>query len=350
MCSKRLIIKLGFFIACYFSSVCFFVGKISCNQLHAQTTVGNAVYNFLKLPSSAKATSLGGLNISSIGDDLGLAMTQPALLTKEMDGTMQVSVRPYFADIQQYDLNGANKLKSNWVIGWGVHFMDYGTIEQTDILGNSFGMMNPSEYALQLGIAKTYQDHFHFGTQVKFIQSNFGAYRSSGLAMDVGVRYLAPSGLSQWSILLQHVGTQIKYFQVKEELPLNLILGWSKRLENAPLQFSITAERLSVWSDKYYDIDFYSQEGYSQPGSLQNVFNHLIVGTQFYVGQNFELDLGYHFSRRFELNIPNQSNGLNGLSAGFGFPYKRLQFQYGAGFFQRNTSHHFSIQYALKQK
>ena len=259
-------------------------------------------------------------------------------------------MKPYFEGIQQYDVKGANKLKSDWVIGWGVHFMDYGSIAQTDVLGNEYGSVNPNEYAIQVGIAKTYLENFHFGTQIKFIQSNYGQFRSSGIAMDVGVRYLSPYGLSQWSILLQNVGTQLKYFQVKEELPLNLILGWSKKLENAPLQFSVTAERLSVWNDNYYDINFYNAEGYKKPGSLQNVFNHLVLGSQLYIGQNFEIDLGYHFARRFELNLPNQPNSLNGLSAGFSFPYKRVQFQYGTGFFQRNSYHHFTLQYALRQK
>lgn len=350
MSYARCIHKLGFLFACYFFSG----SNIGGGNLNAQTTAGNAVFQFLQLPYTAKATSLGGINISSIGNeygvnDLGLAMTQPALLTKGMDGNLQVSVKPYFAGIQQYDLNGASKLKSDWIIGWGVHFMDYGPIEQTDIMGNTYGTINPNEYAIQVAIAKTYQEHFHFGTQIKFIQSSFGAYRSNGVAMDVGVRYLAPSGLSQWSLLLQNVGTQLKHFQVKEELPLNLILGWSKKLANAPLQFSVTAERLSVWNDTYYDMDFYNQEVYAKPGSLQNVFNHLVFGTQLYMGQSFELNFGYHVARRFELNIPNQPNGLNGLSAGFGFPYKRMQFQYGTGFFQKNNYHHFTIQYALKQ-
>ncbi len=338
--------QLGFL----FASSLFLGALLGNNPLQAQTTAGNAVYQFLKLPYTAKATSLGGLNISSIGNDLGLAMMQPALLTPNMDGDLQVSVKPYFAGIQQYDLNGANVLKSDWVIGWGVHFMDYGSIDQTDVSGNNFGTTNPNEYAVQVGISKTYQDNFHFGTQLKFIQSNFGAYRSYGLAIDVGLRYLATDGLSQWSLLLQNVGTQLKHIQVKEELPLNLIVGWSKKLANAPLQFSITAERLSVWNDNYYEVDFYNQEAYNKPGSLQNVFNHLIVGSQLFIGQNFELDLGYHFARRFELNIQNQPNSLNGLSAGFAFPYKRIQFQYGTGFFQKNSYHHFTLQYALKQK
>ena len=342
----QIILRLGFFITCYFN----FGWLIGGNSIIAQTTAGNAVYQFLKLPYSAKSTSLGGINISSIGDDLGLAMMQPALLSTKLDGEFQLSVKPYFAGIQQYDLNGANKLKSDWVIGWGVHYMDYGSIAQTDMLGNEYGSFNPNEYAIQLGVAKTYQEYFHFGTQIKFIQSNYGQYRSNGIAMDVGLRYLAPYGLSQWSILLQNVGTQLKYFQVKEELPLNLILGWSKKLANAPFQFSVTAERLSVWNDNYYDMDFYNTEGYQKPGSLQNLFNHLVLGTQLYIGQSFEIDLGYHFARRFELNLPNQPNSLNGLSAGFGFPYKRIQFQYGTGFFQKNNYHHFTLQYALNQK
>jgi len=318
MTAFKFIFRLGFLFACYFNSGLFIGG----NTLFAQTTAGNAVYQFLKLPSTAKATSLGGLNISSIGNDLGLAMTQPALLSTNLDGEFQVSVKPYFAGIQQYDLNGANKLKSDWVVGWGVHYMDYGSIAQTDVLGNEYGSINPNEYSIQVGIAKTYREYFHFGTQIKFIQSNFGQYRSNGVAMDVGVRFLTPNGLSQWSILLQNVGTQLKYFQVKEELPLNLILGWSKKLANAPIQFSVTAERLSVWNDNYYDLDFYNTEGYKKPGSLQNVFNHLVLGSQLYIGQNFEIDLGYHFARRFELNLPNQPNSLNGMSAGFSFPYK----------------------------
>jgi hypothetical protein len=228
--------------------------------------------------------------------------------------------------------------------------MDYGSIAQTDILGNEYGSVNPNEYAIQVGIAKTYLENFHFGTQIKFIQSNYGQFRSNGIAMDVGVRYLSPNSLSQWSVLLQNVGTQLKYFQEQEELPLNLILGWSKKLANAPLQFSVTAERLSVWNDNYYDINFYNTEGYKKPGSLQNIFNHLILGSQLFIGESFELDLGYHFARRFELNLPNQPNSLNGLSAGFGFPYKRIQFQYGTGFFQKNSYHHFTLQYALQQK
>ena len=346
MRSIQFIFRLGFLFACYFNSGWFIGG----NPIFAQTTAGNAVYQFLKLPYSAKATSLGGLNISSIGNDLGLAMTQPALLSTNLDGELQVSVKPYFAGIQQYDLNGANKLKSDWVVGWGVHYMDYGSIAQTDIMGNEYGSINPNEYSIQVGIAKTYREYFHFGTQIKFIQSNYGPFRSNGVAMDVGVRYLTPNGLSQWSILLQNVGTQLKYFQVKEELPLNLVLGWSKKLANAPFQFSLTAQRLTVWDNTYNDPLYNALEGFKSPSKYQNLFNHLIVASEINLGPSVNIDLGYNFLRRFDLNIQNQKNSLNGFSAGCTFLVNNIQMQYANAFFQNNLNHHFTIIYQLKKR
>ena len=83
---------------------------VNVNAIQAQTTAGNASFNFLSLPYSAKATSLGGLNISSMGSDLGLAMYTPSLLTNEMNGQLYVGVKPYFAGIQQYDVFGVFRL------------------------------------------------------------------------------------------------------------------------------------------------------------------------------------------------------------------------------------------------
>ncbi|MFY8165018.1 MAG: hypothetical protein ACOVJ8_00415, partial [Sediminibacterium sp.] len=111
--------KLGFFIAFIFTLVFQYTNAL------AQTTAGNAVYNFLQLPYSAKATALGGINISNKGD-LGLAMFNPALLESTMDGDLHVSVKPYYASIKQYDFSGANYWKQkNIILGWGVHYMDY---------------------------------------------------------------------------------------------------------------------------------------------------------------------------------------------------------------------------------
>ena len=329
--------KLGFFMPLFF---------LYTNTIQAQTTAGNASFQFLSLPYSAKATSLGGLNISSMGNDLGLAMYNPSLLNKEMNGQLQVGVKPYFAGIQQYDMIGVlHTEKKNITMGMGVHYLDYGTIPMTDIAGNELGSMRPNDYVVQFSAATNYIQNFRIGSTLKYIKSNYGMYTSSGIAMDIGLSYLSPNQLSQASILVSNMGVQLASTGSKQDLPFNLIVGWSKKLEFAPLQFSVTADRLSVWNASYFDPQYADVYGTNAASSLQNVFNHLTLGTELYIGSQVDLNFGYHFIRRYDLNVYNQSNGLNGFSAGLGLNINSLRIQYGNSFFQSNLYHHFSLTY-----
>ena len=341
--------KLGVFIVAHF--FCF-------SNIIAQTTIGNiggresnTVYNFLNLPHSAKATALGGINISRIQPDLGLAMYNPSLLTQQMNSWLHISVKPYLADIKQYDFNGAKYIaQKNIMLGWGVHYMDYGSVAMTDIAGNQMGNFHPNDYSIQLSAATDFIKNIHIGTTLKLIQSNYGVYKSNGIAMDIGLRYHPVSELSQVSILIKNLGTQLNAYVTKEQLPFNLIVGWTKKLANAPFQFSLTAEKLSLWNLAYNDTSFNVQQGYTSPGSFQNLFNHLIMSGEVFIGDQVSLNLGYNFMRRFDLNIQGQQNALNGFSTGLALALPRIEMQYGNAFFQKNMYHHFSLMYSLRNR
>jgi len=317
--------------------------------LRAQSANTSEVYQFLNLPYSAKATSLGGINISNLGSDLGLAMYNPGLLDPSMDKTIHLSVKSYFANIQQYDFSGANYLpKKNWILGWGLHYMGYGNIKMTDVSGNEMGNFLANDYVAEVSTAALFRKNINLGATIKLIQSNYGMYKSTGVAMDLAITYTSSSRLLRASLLANNVGGQTKSYTEKERLPLNIIMGVSKKLENAPIQFSLTAQRLSIWNNNFYDPGFYNTEGYKPPSAIQDIFNHFIMGTEANIGEQISLDFGYNFIRRFDLNIQNQQNWFNGFSAGLGFKLPRVTIQYGNAFFQRNLYHHFSIFYTLK--
>ncbi len=320
------------------------------NSILAQTTAGNAVYNFIELPYSAKITSLGGINISSIGSDLGQAMYNPSLLSPEMENQIHLGIKPFFAGIQQYDFNGVKYLdKHNITWSYGIHFMDYGNIKMTDYTGNEIGTMHPNDYLIQLSAATNYIEQFRIGGTLKYINSNYGLYKSSGVALDIALKYQSPNKLSQASLLVRNIGTQLGNTSNRQELPFNLILGWTKKLAFAPVQFSVTADRLSVWNNLYYDPEYAMVQGDAPPSSLQNVFNHLTLASEIFIGDQFNLNLGYNFIRRYDLNVQNQANGLNGFSTGIGIKLERINIDYGTSYFQRNMYHHFSITYQLKK-
>jgi hypothetical protein len=80
-----------------------------------------------------------------------MTFTQPAFLNSEMDGQLHLSIKPYLASINQYNFSAAhyiNKYKTS--VGWGLQYMDYGTIPMTDIAGNEFGSFRPNEYVIQI--------------------------------------------------------------------------------------------------------------------------------------------------------------------------------------------------------
>jgi hypothetical protein len=329
------------------------IGQMS---IWAQTTqnvsggAANSVYHFLTLPYSAKATALGGLNISSLSSDLGLAMYNPSLLTSDLDHQLQVGVKPYLSDIKQYDVNGAYWIASkNRMLGWGVHYMDYGSTNMTDVAGNNLGDFRPNDYSIQVSLAGQYTQSIYIGSTLKLIQSNYGLYKSSGLAMDIGLRYRSLNELSQVCILVNNIGTQIKSYVSKEDLPFNLVVGWTKKLEHAPVQFSITAEKLSLWKLAYNDTTFNQQQGFASPASLQHLINHFIVAGELFIGKQASVQLGYNFMRRFDLNIQGQQNWMNGFSTGLDLRFNKIQFQFGNAFFQKNSYHHFSLFYQLRK-
>lgn len=337
--------KLGLFFGLFLM-----LNSISIKKLAAQMTAGSTAYNFLELSNSAKSTSLGGLNISSMSNDLGLALYNPSLLNPEMNNQLQIGIKPYFAGIFQYDLSTVKYWDQKKItIGTHVHFLDYGNLNMTDVAGNNLGVIHPNDYAVQLSAAVDYLTNIRIGGSFKYINSNYGLYQSNALAMDIGLKYVSANKLNQVSILVKNMGTQIGAGSHQEQLPFNIILGWTKKLALAPLQFSLTADRLSVWNNSYYDPIFAQTQSAAAPSELQNIFNHLTLGTELFIGQQVDINLGYNFIRRYDLNVQNQDNSLNGFSAGMGLSLERFKIQYGTSFFQSNVSNHFSINYLLKK-
>ncbi len=318
-----------------------------CNS---QTLGGNAVFNFLSQPNTAQLSALGGVNISSIGTDVGMAFHNPALLRNEMHHQINTSFNAFLAGINQYGVTTAFHLTNkNLNLGIGVQYLNYGTLVQTDASGNILGNFRPNDYNVQVMLSKQYNEHFWIGATAKYIQSNYGMFRSNAIAMDIGLLYFDKQQEIQTSIVVKNLGTQLATYSnaTKEELPFDVQAGISKRLKNAPLQFSLTAHSLQRLNIYYNDTSFNASEGGSSPGGLQQFFAHLILSTQVYVSDHLELNFGYNFLRRQDLNVYGTTSGLNGFTMGTGILIKKLQIRYGTGFYQRNMFHQFSLNFNL---
>lgn len=316
----------------------------------SQTLGGNAAFTFLNNSVGARTAALGGLNITGISNDVSLAFQNPALLRPIHHGQISSTFNSWVAGISNYSLVAASQIPSiSCVAGIGVNYYNYGTLTQTDAAGNILGQFRPMDYVVQGMISKQYKERFTGGITVKYIQSNYGMFRSSGIAVDVGVVYRDSAAGWQASVLVKNMGTQLSSYApgaAREEIPFDLQAGISKRLANAPFQFSITARQLHRLTTLYNDTSFRAAEGeinYTSVSTLQKVLSHLTIGVQVYPHEKLELMAGYSFRRRAELNVFNQVAGLNGFTFGTALQLKKMHIQYATGFYQRNLFHQFTI-------
>lgn len=313
------------------------------NSLHAQTLGGNSIFNFLRLPNTPQLTGLGGINVSQVSDDVGMVFHNPSLLNKEMDEQLNVVFNSFYSDIKVYHVSGAlYHEKWNTSFSGGLNFFDYGKVAQTDPSGNILGKFHPVDWVLQVSAARNYLEKWSYGSTLKFISSNYGQYRSSGIALDVGVLYRDSSAGLSASIVAKNMGTQIKKYDGvgSEELPFDLQAGITKRLKHAPFSFSLTAQKLQFFDIRYHDPVFNDQNGINTPsGGIGKVLDHLVFASTVYIGNKVEVYGGYNFLRRRELNTGNISNGLNGFSMGVGALFDKLEIRYARAYYQASSAY-----------
>jgi len=296
------------------------------------------------MSNTPQLTGLGGINISNQTDDIGMAFHQPSLLRPSQHSQINLVFNSYFAGVKNFHLmSGYHYDKWKTTFGLGVNYINYGTITQTDPGGNILGELKPTDYVVQLSASRAYESNWYYGASLKFISSNYGIYRSNGIAMDIGISYYDTVHLIQASFAAKNMGSQIKAYEntAKDDLPFDLELGISKKLLKAPLQFSITAHHLQKFDIRYDDTAFNEVPGQDTKSyTFDKLFRHFIFATQLTIEHRVELTLGYNYLRRKELNIGNAGNGLNGFSYSVGILIKKLQIRYGSAYFQNNRPYH----------
>jgi hypothetical protein len=324
------------YLICLFSQFC----------VSAQTLGGNSVFNFLKLPNTPQLTSLGGINVSQPSNDIGLAFNNPSLLKPEMHTQMNAVFNRFYAGIKNYHLSlGYHHQQLNTNFSWGINYFDYGAITETDASGNIYGKFRPVDWVMQLSASRSYLEKWNYGATVKFISSDYGKYRSNGIAMDVGLLYCDSAKNLTASFLVKNLGSQLRSYDgtERDDLPFDLQAGITKRLANAPFSFSFTAHHIHRFDIAYNDTTFNNDNEFEnlsgEKFTMDKLFRHVVLASTIYIGNNLEITAGYNFLRRKELNIGNSANGLNGFSLGLAAIFEKLQIRYARAYYQNNTAY-----------
>ena len=284
-----------------------------------QAQEDNSIFQFLKLPFSAHAASLGGENITVIEDDITMAVQNPALLSCVSNNTINFNYMFYFDGVKVASAAYSRVLgeRSSWALA--AQFVDYGKMKEYTEEHIYLGNFSAKDIAIGVIYSYDLSDYWSGGVKANLIYSKYAHYNSFAMGVDLGINYYNEYKDFSFSVACRNLGGQIVAFDDRhEKLPINLQVGITKRLAHAPFRISATLYNLSDWKDSKF-------------------FNHCALGIDFIPTETFYLALGYNFQRGNEMKI-NGSSHWAGLTAGAGIQIKRFKLGASYGKYHMNAS------------
>ena len=296
---------------------------------------GRSTYQFLNLVNGAKQGALGGRVLTSVDYDPTSGIYNPATINRKMDNQLQVNYVNYLADVNY----GTASYAYTWdqhvqTFHAGVVYLNYGSFDGYNELGESTGEFGGNEVAVSFGYSYNIPwTDFYVGANLKLISSQLEQYSSLGGAVDLGLLYYNEDKWIRAAVVVRNFGTQFTpYNEIYERLPLEVSAGFSNTMRNLPVRLHVTLENLQQWNlafsnDANAERDLDGNVIEDEPGFFNNALRHTVIGVEIFPEKAFEVRLGYSFRRAEELRIAD-TRAFSGLSGGFSLKINKLRFSY----------------------
>ena len=286
----------------------------------ASAQYGRTAYDFLHIPSSARAAALGGSAISLVGEDVTLVDQNPALLGSEIEKQLAFNYMMYlshgnFAGIR-YGMAAGER--GAWAAG--IRYLNYGSLTRYDQEGIEGGKFTPSDIVFEGTYSHDFTDRLRGGINLKMVYSNYDSYSAFAIAADLGINYYDEEHDLSLSAVIKNAGGQVKRFdKTYNRVPFDIQLGYMQGLGGGPFSIAVTATNLTRWKLPYYS----HPKGEDDVSELKsnfgsNLFRHLIFGIHYQPSEKFWAALAYNYKTRTDMGAYRQSF-FSGFSLGLGF-------------------------------
>ena len=281
-------------------------------------------YNFLRLPVSAHAAALGGDNITIIEDDPTLTFNNPALLGSVGDKTMNLNFMTYMQGAVTGSASFSRTIneKASWAAM--AQYVDYGTMKETDASNIQTGDFSARDIAIEGAFSYLLAKNLMSGITAKFITSYIGQFNSIAVGVDLGLNYYNPDTDWRFSAVARNLGGEVDAYEEEYgKMPIDVMVGATKRLGNSPLRLSASLVDLTHWNYKF--------------------INHWVFGIDVLLGEQFYVAAGYNLRRANEMKIVandeerGSSHGA-GISLGAGIQLERFKLQVAYGKYHVSSS------------
>ena len=274
------------------------------------TVSAQSTYEFLKLDTSPRAAALAGSFVAG-NDDPNVIFYNPAGIYSLENKPVSFSYISHLLDINSASASYSQEVSDLGRFAAGIQYISYGDFVEADGFGNKTGNFGAGDLAMLLGYANQLGENFNYGANVKFIYSSIASQSSTGLAFDLGLQYIFPNDGWVIGFSALNMGSQISsYFDKTEKLPVDVRIGFTKKLAYIPFKFYGSFNKLNEKQDKILEH-----------------FSQFTFGGEFRFSKAVQFRFGYDNEKRRELKIGTTA-GLAGFNVGLGVLISDYKFDY----------------------
>ncbi|MEK7774605.1 MAG: PorV/PorQ family protein [Candidatus Zixiibacteriota bacterium] len=264
---------------------------------------GTSGFAFLKIPVGARSVAMGTA-FTGLADDEFAMYYNPAGLATAIERRYVLEYHNYISDMQSGLVGMVKPLNDKNVIGGYLSYLNYGTFQRTDLTGTVLDEFSGGDIVLALSYANRPSYRFMTGGSLKLIYEKLAGYTATGVAVDIGARYIDIREKYAFGLTLQNLGTQLSSLGgEKDKLPLTLRSG----------AFGKPRGIYTIFSGDVvvpFDNDLY-----------------FCLGVELQKFKPLYLRAGYNSAGK-NIRASGSTDSQAGFSAGVGFDHRRLHFSY----------------------
>jgi hypothetical protein len=247
----------------------------------AQTnrTVITTTVPFLLISTDARSGGMGDAG-AALSPDANSTHWNPSKFAFIKDkGGLSTSITPWLRqlvnDVNFAYLSGFGRINNRSTFAASLRYFSLGTINFTDINGNSLGQFNPNEFAVDATYATQLSKYFSMGVTGRFIYSNLtgglqqsGATANAGIAgaADISAYYKRSTKIDgkkldyAFGANISNIGNKITYTITanRQFLPTNLRIGGYGNYivdDHNEVGFLLDFTKLMIPSNPVYELD-----------------------------------------------------------------------------------------------
>lgn len=211
---------------------------VVCFKCIYASDVGTSGAQFLRLGVGARATSMGGA-FTGVSDDATAVYWNPAGIIQLNKRSISLMHAMCYEGMS-YEWLSFVKPTSIGNMGVGIQYFSYGNIDERDTNGFKLGNFSPTDIAIIVSYARKVSNIF-IGVNAKYISTKI-IKSANAYAFDMGVLKKLMQDRLSLGLVIQNVGTGMKFIDKNDPLPINIKLGFAYNIKEN-WKFAIDANK-----------------------------------------------------------------------------------------------------------